>query len=224
MLSLFFPGRDTVNCDGLFLIIMKYILPLIIVALVGWQCCPSHGANAQSSPKKKSESAGTKKSVSVLEQVNSETLKDVLDDNDEVLVLFYEDNKSPNARKLVTALEKIDLSDLPDVTFVRISDLAEAEEFGLGLNELPRIIFFQNSIPKEYSGDVLDLKALKTWVKEELESIDVDELDLNTMEKVVEGGSPFVIMFVDDPKRELKSEAAILKVCIRLLKAFRKSN
>ena len=32
------------------------------------------------------------------------------------------------------------------------------------------------------------------------------------MEKVVEGGSPFVIMFVDDPKRELKSEAAILKV------------
>ena len=217
MLSLFFPGRDTVNCDGLFLIIMKYILPLIIVALVGWQCSPSHGANAQSSPKKKSESVGTKKSVSVLEQVNSETLKDVLDDNDEVLVLFYEDNKSPNARKLVTSLEKIDLSDLPDVTFVRISDLAEAEEFGLGLNELPRIIFFQNSIPKEYSGDVLDLKALKTWVKEELESIDVDELDLNTMEKVVEGGSPFVIMFVDDPKRELKSEAAILKVCIRLL-------
>ena len=32
------------------------------------------------------------------------------------------------------------------------------------------------------------------------------------MEKVVEGGSPFVIMFVDDPKKELNSEAAILKV------------
>ena len=112
----------------------------------------------------------------------------------------------------MTSLEKIDLSDLPDLTFARISDLAEAEEFGVGVNELPRIILFQNSIPNEYSGDILDLKALKTWVKDELESIDVDELDLATMEKVVEGGSPFVIMFVDDPKRELKSEAAILKV------------
>ena len=92
--------------------------------------------------------------------------------------------------------------------------MAEAEEFGVALDELPRIVLFQNSIPDEYSGDILDLKALKTWVKEELESTDVDELDLATMEKVVEGGSPFVIMFVDDPKRELKSEAAILKVRI----------
>ena len=53
---------------------------------------------------------------------------------------------------------------------------------------------------------------LKKWVKEELESTDVDVLDIPTMEKVVEGGSPFVIMFVDDPKKELNSEAAILKV------------
>ena len=97
-------------------------------------------------------------------------------------------------------------------SIVRISDLAEAEEFGISLDELPRIVLFQNSIPDDYTGDILDIKALKSWVKDELESTDVDELDLVTMEKVVEGGSPFVIMFVDDPKRELKSEAAILKV------------
>ena len=40
----------------------------------------------------------------------------------------------------------------------------------------------------------------------------MDVLDIPTMEKVVEGGSPFVIMFVDDPKKELNSEPAILKV------------
>ena len=101
---------------------MKFIQLLLIVALVVWgQYCPTYGASAgSSSPKKKSESSvANKKSVSVLEEVTSEALKDVLDDNDEVLVLFYEDNKTPNSRKLVTALEKIDLSDLPDVTFVR---------------------------------------------------------------------------------------------------------
>ena len=53
---------------------------------------------------------------------------------------------------------------------------------------------------------------IKKWIKEELESTDVDVLDIPTMEKVVEGGSPFVIMFVDDPKKELNSEPAILKV------------
>ena len=196
------------------MIIMKSILPLIIVALFSINPVTyAAGAQSASVSKKKNESGTSKqKSVPILEQVNSEVLNDVLEDNDEVLVLFYEDNKTPNSRKLVTTLEKFDLTDFPDVTFVRISDLAEAEEFGVTINEIPRIIFFQNSIPNEYSGDVLDLKALKTWVKDEIESIDVDELDLATMEKVVEGGSPFLIMFVDDAKRELHSEAAILKV------------
>ena len=59
---------------------------------------------------------------------------------------------------------------------------------------------------------MLHFSDLKKWVKEELESTDVDVLDIPTMEKVVEGGSPFVIMFVDDPKKELNSEAAILRV------------
>ena len=98
------------------------------------------------------------------------------------------------------------------MVFVRISDLAEAEEFGIGFNELPKLILFQNSIPDEYSEDINDLKALKKWVKEELESIDIDVLDLPTMEKVVAGGSPFVIMFVEDPKSALTSESAVLKV------------
>ena len=87
---------------------MKSILPLIIVALFLVLCSLSpvtHAAGAQSASasKKKTESVTSKqKSVPVLEQVNSEVLNDVLDDNDEVLVLFYEDNKTPNSRKLVT--------------------------------------------------------------------------------------------------------------------------
>ena len=101
---------------------MKFIKLIFIVALVVWdQYSPTYGASSGSPSSKKTSdsSVKNKKSVSVLEQVTSEALKDVLDDNDEVLVLFYEDNKTPNSRKLVTTLEKIDLSDLPDVTFVR---------------------------------------------------------------------------------------------------------
>lgn len=184
----------------------EYVNMIKFLQFILWAALLANLALGAGSPKKKPAKKST------LEEVNSEALHDVLEDNDEVLVLFYEDNKSPNCRKLVTTLEKFDLSDLPDLSFVRISDLAEAEEFGIEISELPRVVLFQNSIPDEYTGDILDIKALKTWVKDELDSTDVDELDLPTMEKVVAGGSPFVIMFVDDPKRELNSEAAILKV------------
>lgn len=57
-----------------------------------------------------------------------------------------------------------------------------------------------------------NIHDLSKWVKEELESIEVDVLDFRTMEKVVQGGNPFVIMFVDDHKKELNSEKAVLKM------------
>ena len=57
-----------------------------------------------------------------------------------------------------------------------------------------------------------DTKALTTWVKDELESIEIDVLEFPTMEKVVESGNPFIFMFVEDAKRELDFEKAIDKV------------
>ena len=74
-------------------------------------------------------------------------------------MLFYEDNKSPQVKKWITTLEKFDLSDLGDVPFVRCSDAEEAEEFGIAQQELPKIVLFDNSVPDEYSGDILDLKS-----------------------------------------------------------------
>ena len=61
-------------------------------------------------------------------------------------------------------------------------------------------------------GDLENIHDLSKWVKEELESIEVDVLDFRTMEKVVQGGNPFVSMFVDDHKKELNSEKAVLKM------------
>ena len=111
---------------------------------------PTWGQNKSKKPK-------TTKST--LEEVTGEALNEVLEDNDEVLVLFYEDNKSPQVKKLLTTLEKIDLSDLGDVPFVRCSDSEEAEEFGIQQNELPKVVLFDNSVPDEYTGDILDTKS-----------------------------------------------------------------
>ena len=76
----------------------------------------------------------------------------VLDDNDEVLVLFYEDDKSPKTKKIVTTLEKLEFKEYPDLPFVRCSDTAEASAFGVKPEELPQIVLFFNGIPDEYEG------------------------------------------------------------------------
>ena len=124
------------------------LLFLLILGLI-W------GTLGQNKPKK----PNNKVTKSTLEDVSGEALNEVLEDNDEVLVLFYEDNKSPQVKKWITTLEKFDLSDLGDVPFVRCSDAEEAEEFGIAQQELPKIVLFDNSVPDEYSGDILDLKS-----------------------------------------------------------------
>lgn len=186
-----------------------WIRLFLVVSLLAISLLDAAGTAAGGkSTKKKPKSA---KASSVLEEVAGDVLRDVLDDNDQVLVLFYE-KQNAKSKQVIATLEKIDLSDIPDVPFVRCSDIVEAEEFGVGLSNLPMVLLFDNGIPDEYSGDLSNVATLKTWLKEELESTDIDLLDVVTMEKVVAGGSPFVIMFVDDPTRVLNSEAAILKV------------
>lgn len=202
MLSLLF--RDHNNAQHTFK--MKFV----ILFILGLAIASAYGAGkAAGGPAKKK---AAKKSSSVLEEVTPNVLNDVLEDNDEVLVLFYEDTKTPATKKMVTTLEKFDMSDFPDVQFVRCSDPEEAEAFGIKAKNLPKIVMFENGIPDEFDGDILDTKALTTWVKEEMDSTDMDVLDIPTMEKIVKGGSPFVIIFVDDHKRELNSERAIMKV------------
>ena len=126
-------------------------MKLLFLLILGLICTCTLGQNKPKKPNKVTKST--------LEDVSGEALNEVLEDNDEVLVLFYEDNKSPQVKKWITTLEKFDLSDLGDVPFVRCSDAEEAEEFGIAQNELPKIVLFDNSVPDEYSGDILDIKS-----------------------------------------------------------------
>ena len=69
-----------------------------------------------------------------------------------LLVLFYEDDKSPKTKKIVTNLEKLEFKEHQDLPFVRCSDTEEASAFGVKPEELPQIVSFFNGIPDEYEG------------------------------------------------------------------------
>ncbi len=139
------------------------------------------------------------------------SLKDALEDNDQVLLLFY-DNDAPKIKTLLGQMEKLDVTAYPDLATIKCSDEAEAAEFGVQLEELPKLLLFDNGIPEEYAGDLADAASVAKWLKNEMESTEVQVLDLPTMEKVVQSGSPFVIMFVLDHTKALDSEGPILKL------------
>ena len=120
---------------------------LIICLVLSWSVLESLGAT-----KKKEKPVKKSSKSSALEEVSGEILAEVLDDNDEVLVLFYEDDKSPKTKKTVTILEKLEFKEYPDLPFVRCSDTAEASAFGVKPEELPQIVLFFNGIPDEYEG------------------------------------------------------------------------
>ena len=122
-------------------------------------------------------------------------LKDTVEDNDQALVLFY-DADAPKIKTTINGLEKLDLSDYPDLAVVKCSDETKAQEFGVELEELPKIIHFDNGIPEEYDANLGDTVSLLKWIKDQLESTETQVLDLAMMEKVVESGSPFVIIFI----------------------------
>ena len=82
-------------------------------------------------------------------------MAEILDDNDEALILFYEDDKTPKTQKLLKSLEKIDLKAYPDLPFVRCSDTSEASAYGVKSGELPDVVLFFNGIPDEYDGNLL---------------------------------------------------------------------
>ena len=52
---------------------------------------------------------------------------------------------------MLKELENIDDEcDIHDITFVKISNLAEAKEYGL--DDLPALVYFENRIPSVYEG------------------------------------------------------------------------
>ena len=172
-------------------------MKLLFLLILGLICTCTLGQNKPKKPNKVTKST--------LEDVSGEALNEVLEDNDEVLVLFYEDNKSPQVKKWITTLEKFDLSDLGDVPFVRCSDAEEAEEFGIAQNELPKIVLFDNSVPDEYSGDILDIKSkfflekyvgVQSWKAMHLPTLDirVEQKGNRTIKREIQFGSQLQLL------------------------------
>lgn len=136
---------------------------------------------------------------SAIRDVAGIELSALVDDNEDLLVLFHDAGAKSKNRLMLKILEKLDTAkQYNGLPFVKTcTEVEEALElFGIGgvgesvageqLQLLPKLVLFQNGLPEVFaagSADLTELAAIKTWLKEELESNDLDVMEMAAVER-----------------------------------------
>jgi len=98
----------------------------------------------------------------VIEAVKGEELKKMVDELDYLVVFFY-DEKCKNCDAILAELENIDdEADDAGIHFVKSTDTAFAKS--LGIHTFPTVVYFEDSEPIVYNGDLKKEEALLQWV------------------------------------------------------------
>ena len=83
-------------------------------------------------------------------QVNMAMLENILSQEVDAFVLFY-DSSDPDSHPILEDLERIDEKlDKQDLTLVKISDPTAPEFYGL--TSVPALVYFDNGVPEIYTG------------------------------------------------------------------------
>jgi hypothetical protein len=87
-----------------------------------------------------------------IEEVTDEMLDKLIESEPYLAVLFYDKDDKQDV-KILNELETIDDEcDQHGIAFVKIDNDAEAKEYGLELDSLPTLVYFENGIPSIYEG------------------------------------------------------------------------
>ena len=106
-------------------------------------------------------------------------LENILDDENDAFVFFYEDNDT-DAATILEELEQIDEKlDKQDLAMVKISDEGAIENYGI--EDLPSLVYFENGVPEVYDGDLLNDKAVLKWMKSELKEEEIKEITVSSI-------------------------------------------
>ena len=112
----------------------------------------------------------------IIEEVNSDMLRNIINLEDDVLVFFY-DEEEKDSEDIINELETIDDNlDEEDVEFVKCSEENAQREYGL--TQVPALVFFENGVPEIYSGDLKNDDETLAWISAELSNQDIEEVIL----------------------------------------------
>ena len=111
-----------------------------------------------------------------IEEVNEDILANVLKQEDDVLVFFYNE-EDKDSEDILLELETIDDNlDVEEVEFVKIS--VEDAQRRYGLTQVPALVFFEFRVPEVFPGDLKNDDEILAWITSELTDLDMEEVRL----------------------------------------------
>ena len=130
-----------------------------------------------------------------VEEVNSNMLAHLIEDETDVLVLLYREGIIQD-EDIVSALEEIDDEmDERDVDFVKCSDRGIEKEYGI--STLPALVHFSDGIPRVYLGDLEEQEEVLKWVSDNLETTTIEEVTAPILDMLIEANDNLAVIFYE---------------------------
>ncbi|XP_022652688.1 uncharacterized protein LOC111260507 isoform X2 [Varroa jacobsoni] len=139
-----------------------------------------------------------------IEEITEEMLKDLVEDNPKIVVLFF-DKDVDTSKDVLDDLENIDDDlDKLGIPFVKIDDDSIAKDFGI-LDELPALVYFEEEIPSVYEGDLHNEdKALK-WIIKQAQEDTIEEVTEEMLSLLVKEREYVLVFYAPDNCKECPS-------------------
>ncbi|XP_037963656.1 uncharacterized protein LOC105392584 isoform X5 [Plutella xylostella] len=133
-----------------------------------------------------------------IEEVNSKMLEKILEENDHVVVFFYQEGDK-KSQKILSELENIDDEcEEKDIDFVKTSDEGVEKEYDLP--ELPALAFYRHKFRTIYEGDLMYEEAILKWVLELLDTQPdvIENVDRKTLKDLITDVEHLAVFFYTD--------------------------
>nr|XP_029734765.1 uncharacterized protein LOC109403225 isoform X7 [Aedes albopictus] len=132
----------------------------------------------------------------VIEEVNAKTLKTLIANIDNLVVLFY-DEGDEESENVLHELENIDDDCAKHgIQFVKINDTKVSKEYGI--DDIPAIVYFEKEIPNVYDDDLSDEEEILQWLLSQLEKDEIEDVTDEMLDKLIKEGKSVAVMFYDN--------------------------
>jgi len=129
----------------------------------------------------------------VIEEVEFKSLEAMVSAVENLAVLFY-NAKSTQMDQILESVETIDDDcDARGVHFVKISDPAAAYHYGI--STLPTLVYFKNTVPNLFDGELLDDEGVLQWLLTHLESAEIEEVSSSMLGRLIRDTRNIVVIF-----------------------------
>jgi len=129
----------------------------------------------------------------IIEEVEFKSLEAMVSAVENIAVLFY-NSKSSKMDQILESMETIDDDcDTRGVHFVKIADPAAAYHYGI--STLPTLVYFKNSVPNLFDGELLDDEGVLQWLMTHLEAAEIEEVSNSMLGRLIRDTRNIVVIF-----------------------------